>query len=117
MRKKSYFSLALFTDIAFLLLLFFLVLAVTTNQLPIQIDPPKEDSPAQDLSDISTIVVSQDGDIYFDGEPTTVENIPYATVYALLSDGKTPFHLLSPLIERLRDMGVETLHCLVEKSP
>ncbi len=117
MRKNSGFPLAVFTDVAFLLLLFFLVLAVTSNQLPTSIDPPKEDFPAQDLSDVLTIVVSQDGDIYFLGELTTVENIPYATVYALLSDEKTPFRILSPIIEQLRAMGVETLHCLVECSP
>jgi len=117
MRKKRTTPPSALTDIAFLLLLFFLIMAITSHQSPIPLTPAQTSAQKMDLKDIPTLLVSQDGQLFLDGTPINLEALPSESTYALLADRNTPFSVLFPLIEHLREQGTETLHCLVEEKP
>jgi biopolymer transport protein ExbD len=105
------------TDIAFLLLLFFLILAISTQQTPVPIKAASAHAEFLEHTDIPTIVVSDTGELFLDGSPTTLESIPSKVEYALLADRDTPYEILHPIITFLEKHGVETLYCLVEDHP
>jgi biopolymer transport protein ExbD len=117
MRKKRTTPPSALTDIAFLLLLFFLIMAITSHQSPVPLNPAQTSAQKIDLKDIATLLVSQDGQLFLDGNPVILETLPSESTYALLADKNTPFSVLFPIIEYLREQGTETLHCLVEETP
>ena len=117
MRKKRTTPPASVTDIAFLLLLFFLILAVTTKQSPKAITPAEAETPVLEQQEIPTLLVTKDGQLYFAGNPTTVEELTAEPTYAILSDKETPYAILHPIMQALRELGVQELHCLVQEQP
>lgn len=114
MRKKRTTPPTALTDIAFLLLLFFLILAVSTRQVAIPIEPATGEAVVQDLKDIPILLVGSDGSLFLDNKPVLLDSIPTSDSYTLLADKETPFSVLSPIIEHLKQQGIKTLHCVVE---
>nr|WP_321263077.1 biopolymer transporter ExbD [uncultured Sphaerochaeta sp.] len=105
------------TDIAFLLLLFFLILAISTQQTPVPLEAASTNAEILEDTNIATIVVSHTGELFLDGTPTTLESIPNKIEYALLADRNTPYEIIHPIITFLKERGVGTLYCLVEDQP
>lgn len=103
------------TDIAFLLLLFFLILALSTRLTPIPLTPAiSEDALAAQAG--NTIVIGRDGSLFYQDNPISLYTIPSETEITLLADKDTPFKLISPVLEALQKNGTTTIHCLVGQS-
>ncbi|NLE14291.1 MAG: hypothetical protein GX626_00290 [Spirochaetales bacterium] len=116
MRKKRPTTPSALTDIAFLLLLFFLIMAITSFQTPVPLDPAQAQAQNIDLSTIPTLYIAKDGKLYQDGKLITIESIDTGARFALLADKATEFGSIHPIIEALQNKGVETLHLLVEEQ-
>ncbi len=114
MRRKRRSAASATTDIAFLLLLFFLIMAISSRQTPVPIEPAKASFDELSLQDFPTLIVSQKGELFLDGNRTTLEQIPIQDTYVLLSDKNTQYEYIHDLITYLKKGGVETLYCLVE---
>jgi len=116
MRKKRSPAPTAMTDIAFLLLLFFLILAISTHVLPIPLKVAQSDSSATTEEPKHLLLVNPNGDLYYQGNPVSLDQLPRAEEFSLLADKDTPFKTLSPIIKALQEKGVITLHCIVEQS-
>lgn len=116
MRKKRFPGPTAMTDIAFLLLLFFLILAVTTQALPLSLNPAESSASSLQEDPAYLVIVGSDGTLFYQGQAIKLTDLPHATEFSLLSDKETPFALLSPVIEALKERGVTTLHCIVEPN-
>lgn len=102
------------TDIAFLLLLFFLVFAISSEILPVPLDPA--DSSSNKIAEESEIqlLVDAAGNLYLNDSAISIEEIPVGKTVSLMADKDTPFAAIFPVIEYLRSNGTKTLRCLVE---
>ena len=113
MRHKRY-PLTSMGDIAFLLLLFFLILAITTKTVPAQIDEA-ESITYEELSETyPTVYLTRDGKLYYHDEQISLDALPSVPEANLMADKTTPFHTVEPVITRMKQNGVQTLHLLVE---
>ncbi len=116
-RKYSHGPNSTITDIAFLLLLFFLILAISTQRTPVPIEAASTYAEILENTDIPTIVVSNTGELFLDGSSQDLESIPSQIEYALLADRYTPYEIIHPIIIYLKQRGVERVYCLVEDQP
>lgn len=116
MRKKRPTPPSALTDIAFLLLLFFLIMAITSYQTPVSLDPAQAEGQVVDLTHIPTLFIAENGDIYQEGKRITLDLLEKESVYALLADKATTYGTMHPIIEELKVKGVQTLHLLVEEQ-
>jgi biopolymer transport protein ExbD len=115
MSKKRPTPPSTLSDIAFLLLLFFLIMAISSVQAPVPIHPAQAQGQTRDLSEVPTLLVSQDGLLYFEGNQVELTSLPFSEEYALLADRNTAYKTVHPIIEFLKSQGVKTLHTLVEQ--
>jgi biopolymer transport protein ExbD len=104
------------TDIAFLLLLFFLIMAVTTRLTPIPLDRATSGAGTK-AEDSVALVVGKDGTLYYGDLQVSTETMPYETEMTILADKDTPFSVISPILGLMQENGVETIHCLVGERP
>ena len=116
MRKKRSAAPTAMTDIAFLLLLFFLILAISTHVLPIPLTPAQSDSSSLTDEPEHLLLITPDGELYYQGKAVLLEDLPSSEEFSLLADKNTPFKTLGPIIEELKLQGVTTLHCIVEPT-
>lgn len=116
MRRKRTPPASALTDIAFLLLLFFLILAVTTRQLPADISLPHTPSAQKADESSPTLTVSARGKVFLEQEAITIRDIPFSEAYTLIADRDTPFTDIAPVLEHLRSLNVEVLECIVEEQ-
>ncbi|MDD4574640.1 MAG: biopolymer transporter ExbD [Sphaerochaeta sp.] len=116
MRKKRFPPPTAMTDIAFLLLLFFLILAISTHLLPIPLTPAQGTPSSVPEEADHLLLVTREGELYYQGNRVIIEEVPLAEEFSLLADKETPFRILGPIIEALKQRGVTTLHCIVEQS-
>jgi len=116
MRKKRSSSPTAMTDIAFLLLLFFLILAISTHVLPIPLTPAQSETSSTTEEPKHLLLVNTNGELHYQGKAVLLEDLPSAEEFSLLADKDTPFRTLSPIIKALQEKGVTTLHCVVEQS-
>ncbi|MBN2859950.1 MAG: biopolymer transporter ExbD [Sphaerochaetaceae bacterium] len=115
MRRKRTPSASALTDIAFLLLLFFLILAVTTRQLPADITLPHTASAQKADESSPTLTVNDQGKVFLEQEAITIRAIPFSETYTLIAHRDTPFTHIAPVLEHLRSLNVEVLECIVEE--
>lgn len=115
MRRKRTPPASAITDIAFLLLLFFLILAVTTRQLPTDISLPHTSSAQKADESTPTLTVSAQGELFLEQEAITIQDIPFSETYTLIADRDTPFTHIAPVLSHLRSLNVEVLECIVEE--
>ncbi|MGE4454496.1 MAG: biopolymer transporter ExbD [Sphaerochaeta sp.] len=113
-RRHNQAPTSTITDIAFLLLLFFLILAISTQHTPVPIEPASTHADRLEYSELPTLVVSKEGIIFLDSIVTELKAIPTQQAYVLLADSSTPYEVLHPVITFLKQIGVEKLYCLVE---
>ncbi len=116
MRKKRSPAPTAMTDIAFLLLLFFLILAISTHVLPIPLTPAKSETSSTTEEPKHLLLVTSEGKLFYQGKAVLLEDLPKTEEFSLLADKNTPFKTLSPIIKTLQAKGVTTLHCIVEPS-
>lgn len=116
MRKKRSTAPTAMTDIAFLLLLFFLILAISTHVLPIPLNPAQSETSSLTDEPENLLLVSTDGDLYYQGKAVLLEDLPTTDEFSLLADKDTPFKTIAPIIKALKEKGVTTLHCIVEPT-
>lgn len=112
MRKKRPSPPAALTDIAFLLLLFFLILAIEAPQYAL---PKATQVEIIDTSSIPTIELIG-ATLLLDDTIIELDDIPYQTHYILKTAQDTPYRLIQPIIDYLSELGVEKLSCLVEEG-
>ena len=116
MRKKRFPAPTAMTDIAFLLLLFFLILAISTHVLPIPLTPAQSAFSSSTEEAKHLLLVALDGKLYYQEKAVLLEDLPSAEEFSLLADKDTPFRILAPIIDALKQRGVTTLHCIVEPT-
>lgn len=116
MRKRRNTPTSAMTDIAFLLLLFFLILAITSVQTPVPINPAQESAKEIDLTGVPTLFIAGDGRVYQQNGVVDPDTLASRESYALLSDRATEFKDIHPVIEVLKQKGVQTIHLLVEEA-
>ena len=117
MRKKRTPPPTAMTDIAFLLLLFFLILAISTHVLPIPLTPAESAFSSTTEEAEHLLVVGSNGALYYQEKAILIDQLPFAEEFSLLADKDTPFKTMGPIIEGLKQRGVTTLHCIVEPTP
>ncbi len=117
MRKKRSAAPTAMTDIAFLLLLFFLILAISTHVLPIPLTPAHSETSSLTEEPKHLLLVTTEGDVLFQGKAVLLEDLPSAEEISLLADKDTPFNAIAPVFKALQAKGVTTLHCIVEPTP
>ena len=116
MRKKRSAAPTAMTDIAFLLLLFFLILAISTYTLPVPLKPAQSENSSSPEEATYLLLVTATGALYYQGEAVLLEDLPTTDELSLLADKDTPFKTLAPVIKALQEKGVTTLHCIVEPT-
>ncbi|WP_320128311.1 biopolymer transporter ExbD [uncultured Sphaerochaeta sp.] len=116
MRKKRISPSTAMTDIAFLLLLFFLILAISTMLTPIPLEPAQSETTTQAVSNKPVLIIGSDGTLFYENEPIDPAVLPKEEEITLLADKDTPFRLISPVLNALKKNGTTTVHCLVEQS-
>lgn len=113
MRKKRKSPQAALTDIAFLLLLFFFILAIEAPQYAL--------AKAQQVEviDPSSIPIIEllESSLLLDHKPIQLAEIPYQKQYILKTAQDTPYKDIQPIIDHLTNLGVEKLSCLVKEAP
>ncbi|MGH0052748.1 MAG: ExbD/TolR family protein [Sphaerochaetaceae bacterium] len=114
MKNRRHTPSSTVTDIAFLLLLFFLILAISTHQTPVPIEAAATNAELLEDTEVPTLLVSSDGQLFLDGTPLLLGEIPNQETYALLADKHTSYETMHAILEQLKLIGVETVYCLVE---
>lgn len=105
------------TDIAFLLLLFFLTFAIASIALPIPLDPATTEHNKPTGEQNVQLIVDSQGTLYLFGKPVSIDEIPTSLAVSLLADKETPFSKIAPIIDRLRQTGTESISCIVQDYP
>jgi biopolymer transport protein ExbD len=112
MRKRRTRSPATLTDIAFLLLLFFLILAVETPNYPLPEAQQPHDITHQDLPTLEVKGTT----VLLGSNPIEIKDIAYQDHYILKTSKETPYGIIHPIINHLTEMGVVTLSLLVQEN-
>ena len=116
MRKKRFPAPTAMTDIAFLLLFFFLILAISTHVLPLPLTPAESTFSSSTEEAKHLLIVGSNGELYYQNKAVLLEELPYSEEFSLLADKDTPFKTMGPIIEGLKQRKVTTLHCIVEPT-
>ena len=117
MRKKRLPIASAMTDIAFLLLLFFLILAISTTMQPVAIDTPQARQPERREEADFELFVAANGTIHLNGAPIALTDLPVGEPVALLADKQTPYQDIEPILQQLQRSGTRTVHLVVECAP
>jgi biopolymer transport protein ExbD len=114
MKRKRAVATAIFTDVAFILLLFFLVFAIASQRSPFPLDLPLA-SHAQDVPPAAVrIFVDKNGTLYRGDQSISLDQVEYAESVSLYADAATDFSVVLPILHRLALLGVPRVQCGVE---
>ena len=115
-------------DIAFLLLIFFVILARAQNDDHVPWQPASGEDLVQTSATLATVTIDTDSKLHLNGRPTSVATLPGA-LESILGDrpsGARPVHLkvdreatapsFEPVIEAISMAGGEILHILEPDS-
>ena len=116
-RRKHAFPSSSMSDIAFLLLLFFLILAITSHRSPLPIQSPASPTWEELQKEYPTIYVSKEGKLSLGEQILNLETAVFPQELCLLADKDTPFSVIKPILQRLKEAQVTTIHCLVQGTP
>jgi biopolymer transport protein ExbD len=111
-------------DIAFLLLIFFVILARAQDDSHLRWDPASSDNVANVGNPLASIVIDADGKYFLNGKQTSIDNLP-TTLGAVLGnmpagkravmfkvDKATTADLFEPAIEAISQAGGDLVHIL-----
>ena len=113
MRRKRKVATAIFTDVAFILILFFLVFAITSQRTPIPVDLPIANSAKEAQKPGLQLFVDKDGTLYNQEWKIDLDQIAYAERISVYADEATEFSLVLPILQRLAELGVPIVQCVV----
>jgi biopolymer transport protein ExbD len=113
MRRKRKVATAIFTDVAFILLLFFLVFAITSQRIPIPVDLPIAQHAQEAQKADLQLFVDKDGTLYNQERKIDLDQIAYAERISVYADEATEFSLVLPILQRLAELGVPIVQCVV----
>src|SRR5690554_2817951 len=102
------------SDIAFLLLLFFLILAMATTASSLPIAPPHSLASSESEDHTLILTVDSSGNLFYEQVSISVDEIHFSESVTLLADKETPYGSIDKVIQQLKSSGVKTLHCIVE---
>lgn len=114
MRRRRSLSTALFTDVAFILLLFFLVFAITSRRFPIPLELPTASQAEEAHQAGIHLYIDSEGTIHTDEHVITLDQITYAESVSVYADESTDFSLVLPILQHLAQVGIEKVQCIVE---
>lgn len=115
MRHKRSFPSASMGDIAFLLLLFFLILAITTHTSPADIKQAQSPSWAELQEEYPDVYLTKDGRLFLGDTPVELSSLSFVgNECCLIADRDTPFSKIEPVLSHLKESGTTTIHCMVE---
>ncbi len=111
-------------DIAFLLLIFFVILARAVDDSHLQWDPAVVEEVEPSGAALASVVIDADQQLYLNGEVTTIDTLP-AQLESILGDAEpgkrrvflkadkeTPASFFQPAIEAISMSGGDLLHVL-----
>lgn len=129
-RRRARKNSTAMTDIAFLLLLFFLVMAVTGFRTPASVNPPAEQRGGFiNQQEILSLYITHDGALFDESGPLTYQQcqdrLSQATIdgndsVVITADKEAPFEAIAPVIELLQQAGITQVGFAVdiqEESP
>ncbi len=116
--KHTSLSLGSMTDIAFLLLLFFMVLSIQAFQMPADIQLPQEQATiASEEPAVFRIFVTQDG-VWLDemGNKLDIEQLQLQsdTAICVSADAQARIEQVYPMIQLLGEQGISNVSFAVE---
>lgn len=114
MRRKRKVATAVFTDVAFILLLFFLVFAITSQRSPIPLDLPIVQHAQQTQQANVQLFVGKSGTLYSGDQIISLNQLAYAERVSLYADEATDFEVVLPILHRLAELGVPRVQCIVD---
>jgi biopolymer transport protein ExbD len=125
-KTGSLIPLASMADIAFLLLIFFMISSIIDIEREIPVRLPGSETIQIEKGRSFTVWITASGDYYFDGRRDTAHNlVSYARyrlagdpgVKALVSaDRDLPFESVNGVLESLREAGVYNIVMVAKKS-
>lgn len=122
-RHRTGSSVAM-ADIAFLLLLFFMVMAIATQRTPASLAIPETfNAEAETRIPLENLYIALDGSLSTQDGPldmaTYLKQLEKAlerqpeTRPGVLADKRTPYRLVAPVIKQLQDSGIQEVVFLV----
>ncbi|MCK9482652.1 MAG: biopolymer transporter ExbD [Bacteroidia bacterium] len=104
------------SDIAFLLLLFFLIILIASPQLFENSNLPQSSQGEKASIEGHSLFIDKEGTLYLDKAQINFEEIPLSEKIAVYSDKTTPFEVIFPLINYLKQNSVTTIQLLVRQA-
>ena len=111
-RRDSGVPFSTMADIAFLLLIFFMLSAIVDTEKEIPLQLPESGIMESQTGGFLSIWVTEQGEIYFDNKSDTLENLPGFAEYSLamnpeikaliIADKKVHFSRVNSVMEALR---------------
>lgn len=114
MRRRRFMAISAMTDIAFLLLLFFLLFSLASHRVPIGVDLAASESSSPLQEPGLVLSIDSDGLLYLDGQEATLAQVPYHQIVSIHADRHTPFAKILPIMQRLQQLEVPIVQCVVE---
>lgn len=113
MRRRRVPVASAMTDIAFLLLLFFLIFSITTHRIPADVTLAASETAT--VADEHQVVLAVDatGQLYAGDHKVLLEDIRYAPVVSVYADAAVPFSAVFPVLQHLQKLEVPTVQCVV----
>ncbi|MBT8459343.1 MAG: biopolymer transporter ExbD [Boseongicola sp.] len=101
-------------NVAFLLLIFFLMTAVIAPRDPVSIEPPKAEGEQSFAGDVA-LFLEADGTLWKDGKPSQSLGDLTASKVELRVSRNLPGRVLASELQRIRDSGAATIDLVVAR--
>lgn len=125
-RRSSGVPLSSMADIAFLLLIFFMLSAIVDEEKEIPLQLPETGIMESHTGGFLSIWVTEEGEIYFDNKNDTLGNLPGFAEYSLainpeikaliIADKKVEFSRINSIMEALRSAELYNITLVSRKK-
>lgn len=125
-RRDSGVPFSTMADIAFLLLIFFMLSAIVDTEKEIPLQLPEAGIMESHTGGFLSIWVTEQGEIYFDKKNDILENLPGFAEYSLalnpeikaliIADKKVHFSIINSVIEALRSAELYNITLVSKKK-
>jgi len=125
-KPQAGISVSAMGDIAFLLMIFFILSSVTEKEVNLKIDLPQSRVSMQENNKFFNVWVDEKGGIYYDGAPGNAKGLVTHAMYKLRSDpdvrvllrssNGTNFEHINAVFDALKEAGVHYVVLVSEKK-
>lgn len=125
-RRNSGVPFSTMADIAFLLLIFFMLSAIVDEEKEIPLQLPESGIMESQTGGFLSIWVTEEGEIYFDNKSDTLGNLPGFAEYSLainpeikaliIADKKVEFSRINSIMEALRSAELYNITLVSRKK-